>query len=113
MLDMLRRDILPAASAYAGALNRRALGRTSSSCRYENATAARVSDRTDALLAVCDKLEEDLKAAPGEAEARMTYFHGVVLEDMTAARTLADQLETLVERTFWPFPSYSDILFYM
>ena len=46
-------------------------------------------------------------------EARLTYFHAVIFEDMTAARTLADELETLVERKAWPFPTYSDMLFYM
>ena len=113
MADMLRRDILPAASAYAGELNRRALGRSNAACRYENAAAARISECTDALMTACDKLEADLGEAPGDVEARMTYFHAVILEDMAAARSLADELETLVERKSWPFPTYSDILFYM
>ena len=75
--------------------------------------AARISSRTDALLAACDKLEEDLSHAPENAQARMTYFHAVVFEDMSSARALADELETLVARKSWPFPTYSDMLFYM
>ena len=73
---------------------------------------SRISELTDELLAACEKLEADLKGAPEAVEARLTYFHAVVFEDMTAARKLADQLETLVERKAWPFPTYSDMLFY-
>ena len=114
MADMIKRDILPAASAYAGELARRALGRAGSSvCRYETTMESRISELTDGLLAACEKLEADLKGAPEAVEARLTYFHAVVFEDMTAARTLADELETLVERKAWPFPTYSDMLFYM
>ena len=114
MADMIKRDILPAASAYAGELARRALGRAgSSACRYETTIESRISELTDGLLAACEKLEADLKGAPEAVEARLTYFHAVVFEDMTAARKLADQLETLVERKAWPFPTYSDMLFYM
>ena len=114
MADMIKRDILPAASAYAGELARRALGRSGAAAgRYESSMAARISERTDALLSACDKLETDLNAAPQAVEARMAYFHAVILEDMTAARSLADELETLVERKSWPFPTYSDMLFYM
>ena len=114
MADMIKRDILPAASAYAGELARRALGRAgSSACRYETTMESRISELTDGLLAACEKLEADLKGAPEAVEARLTYFHAVVFEDMTAARKLADQLETLVERKAWPFPTYSDMLFYM
>ena len=114
MADMIKRDILPAASAYAGELARRALGRAgSSACRYETTMESRISELTDGLLAACDKLEADLKGAPEAVEARLTYFHAVIFEDMTAARKLADELETLVERKAWPFPAYSDMLFYM
>ena len=114
MADMIKRDILPAASAYAGELSRRALGRSGAAAgRYESSMAARISERTDALLSACDKLEADLGTAPQAVEARMAYFHAVILEDMTAARSLADELETLVERKSWPFPTYSDMLFYM
>ena len=103
MADMIKRDILPAASAYAGELARRALGRAgSSACRYETTIESRISELTDGLLAACEKLEADLKGAPEAVD-----------EDMTAARKLADQLETLVERKAWPFPTYSDMLFYM
>ena len=114
MVAMLRRDILPAASAYAGELARRALGRPGpSASRYETSMLTRISERTDNLLALCDKLEADLDTAPAALKARMTYFHSVILDDMGAARRISDELETLVDRKYWPFPTYSDILFYM
>ncbi len=114
MLDMLKRDILPAVSDYTGRLCSRIQSRSAiGSSRYESSVAARLSETADQLLAAAEKLERDLADAPQVTEARLVYFQGVILADMSAARTLADTLETMVERSCWPFPTYSDILFYM
>ena len=83
------------------------------SSRYESSVAAKLSETTDQLLAAVEKLERDLADAPQVTEARLIYFQNVILADMSAARTLADTLETMVDRKYWPFPTYSDILFYM
>ena len=66
---------------------------------------------TDALLDACDKLEQDLTAIPAGAKAAMAYCHDTVLADMTAARAVADKLETLTAKEYWPFPVYSELLF--
>ena len=114
MLDMLKRDILPAVSDYTGGLCSRIKSRSAiGSSRYESSVAAKLSETTDQLLAAVEKLERDLADAPQVTEARLIYFQSVILADMSAARTLADTLETMVDRKYWPFPTYSDILFYM
>ena len=43
----------------------------------------------------------------------MCYCHNVLIPDMADARKAADQLETLTDSEFWPFPVYSDLLFYV
>ena len=113
MTDMIRRQILPAVSAFAGDLCSRAgtkkdLG---ACCQYEVTTACQIGSLTDALMAASDKLETDLSAIPADAAEAMRYSHDVLIPDMDTARRAADQLETLTSSDRWPFPTYSDLLF--
>ena len=113
MTDMIRRQILPAVSAFAGDLCSRAgtkkdLG---ACCQYEVSTACQIGSLTDALMAASDKLEMDLSAIPADAAEAMRYSHDVLIPDMDTARRAADQLETLTGSDRWPFPTYSDLLF--
>ena len=113
MTDMIRRQILPAVSAFAGDLCSRAgtkkdLG---ACCQYEVSTACQIGSLTDALMAASDKLETDLSAIPADAAEAMRYSHDVLIPDMDTARRAADQLETLTSSDRWPFPTYSDLVF--
>ena len=113
MTDMIRRQILPAVSAFAGDLCSRAgtkkdLG---ACCQFEVSTACQIGSLTDALMAASDKLETDLSAIPADAAEAMRYSHDVLIPDMDTARRAADQLETLTSSDRWPFPTYSDLLF--
>ena len=113
MTDMIRRQILPAVSAFAGDLCSRAgtkkdLG---ACCQYEVSTACQIGSLTDALMAASDKLETDLSAIPADAAEAMRYSHDVLIPEMDTARRAADQLETLTSSDRWPFPTYSDLLF--
>ena len=113
MTDMIRRQILPAVSAFAGDLCSRAgtkkdLG---ACCQYEVSTACQIGSLTDALMAASDKLETDLSAIPADAAEAIRYSHDVLIPDMDTARRAADQLETLTSSDRWPFPTYSDLLF--
>ena len=60
-----------------------------------------------------DQLEADLSRCGGELEEKVRYFHETVAADMSRIRELADALETVTAKEYWPYPSYSDILFYM
>ncbi len=113
MADMIRRQILPAVSAFAGDLCDQATAKKEMNvyCQYEASTAYQLGSLTDALMAACDKLEMDLSAVPAEAAAAMRYSHDVLIPDMAEARKAADQLETLTASDRWPFPTYSELLF--
>ena len=115
MVDMIRHDILPAVSAYAADLCARADSKEASGvpCRYEKETAAEVGKLTDELMDACAKLEADLAEVPSGSKEAMQYSHSVIFADMGAARGAADTLETLTAKEYWPFPAYSDILFYI
>ena len=115
MVDMIRHQILPAVSGYAGELCRRSAEKTACgvSCQFEKDTAAKVSALTDALADACGKLEDALSQVPADAMQAMVYSHETVIPCMTAAREVADQLEVLTASEYWPFPVYSDLLFYV
>ena len=113
MVDMIRHEILPAVSAFSSDLCSRADRKTAlgASCRYETTTAVEVSNLTDELMTLCEQLECHLAGIPAEPTTAMAYSHDVLLADMEAARTIADKLEGVTAKEYWPFPVYADLLF--
>ncbi len=113
MVDMIRHQILPAVSSYASDLCQRAAAKEGMGvpCKYETSTAKEIGKLTDALLSACDKMEKDLEKMPGDSKKAMDYCHLTIIPDMAKAREAADQLETLTDSKYWPFPVYSDLLF--
>ena len=115
MVDMLRRDLLPAASRWGDELCQRLYHKKSLNvpCHYEETTAAEVCALTDQLLSATEKLASDIACRPAGGAAAVRYSRDVLVADMENARRIADRLETLTDGAFWPFPAYSDILFYL
>ena len=113
MVDMIRHEILPAVSAYADQLCQRAYhkGAMNAPCRYETSTAMEISALTDALLDICEEMEADLAMIPAEPTTAMAYSHDILLSDMERARVIADKLEIMTAKDYWPFPVYADLLF--
>ena len=113
MVDMLRHEILPAVSDYTDQLCQRAFHKESLHVpfEYDLSTAKELGYLTDTLMAACDRLEEDMRKKPSETITAMAYCHDTILPDMVAAREIADKLETITARKFWPFPAYSELLF--
>ena len=113
MVDMIRHQILPAVSRYASDLCQRAASKEGMGvpCKYETATAKEVGKLTDTLLSACDKMEKDLEKVTAGSKKAMDYCHQTIIPDMAKAREAADQLETLTDSKYWPFPVYSDLLF--
>ena len=115
MVDMIRHQILPAVSKCADDLCQRAYHKDAMHipCQYETSTATQIAALSDTLMAACDKLAQDLDSIPADSSEAMHYCHDVLLADMAEARTSADHLETLTASEYWPFPVYSDLLFYV
>ena len=113
MLDMIRRQILPAVSAYAAELCDRMATLKAAGCvtAYETDTSKEVAVLTDALMKQCQKLAKDMGKVPDDPWKAMAYYHKTVIADMNEARKSADALELLVDEQYWPFPVYSDLLF--
>ena len=128
MLDMLRKLILPACAKFSrdlaeGVALKKQIGVDAPA---EVEMVRKVTDKTAALSAAQDVLAHKVEAAkdvlteafavaPGGVGARKLsrYYRDEVLPAMKDARKLADELENLVSKEYWPFPTYSDILFYV
>ena len=114
MADMIRRQILPAVSAFGAELCERMWKKQQMgvSSGYETETAKAVSALTEELYAACGQLEADIAAIPADATEAMGYCHRNLVPGMARARKAADELEALLPKEAWPFPVYGDILFY-
>ena len=112
--DMAMRQILPAVSSYAGDLCERISKKDKLCipCKAETALAGRLSGGIDALYAACEQLKKDISNVPGATEEAAAYYHNVIVKDMATVRAEADALELITDNSYWPFPTYSDILFY-
>ena len=113
-VDMVMHQILPAASSYTGKLcetvqAKKAVG---AACKAENALIAKLSAATDALYDSAEKLRADLETVPSGSEAASRYYRQVIVAGMNAVRKEADLLEQLTDKSCWPYPTYSDLLFY-
>jgi glutamine synthetase len=112
--DIAIRQILPAVSRYSADLAARiqvkkGLG---CSCEAETDLLTKISAGIDALYDRCRKLSDDLKQIPKDSILAANYFAQTVVPAMDAVRAEADALELLTDKTYWPFPTYSDLLFY-
>ena len=114
MIDMAMHQILPAAMGYArqlcdGIISKRAAGL---SCWVETDIAGQLSTAADRLYDHVQSLKEALLQVPAEAEEAALYYRQVVCGYMEEVRRQADILETLTDKAHWPYPTYSDLLFY-
>ncbi len=107
MSEMVKKEILPACYAYATDLS---VAESTSAAEL----AGQVNALTDTLYAAVKALDAAIAAAGDteSEEAKAFYVKDTVKAAMEAVRTPADELETIVGKDYWPFPTYGDILFY-
>ena len=116
MLDMAIHQILPAAMAYASDLSEGVLRKRQVMVAIGTNAELKLIDKlalhSDALYRKCEKLKEDLCRIPADSAEAAKYCSEVIVEDMASIRTDADVLEAITAKRYWPYPTYSDILFY-
>ena len=81
-------------------------------CKAESILAQDLSCHIDGLYEAIEALRKILKAVPATAQAASLYYHDVVVPAMQTLRTEADALEAMTDKSFWPYPTYSDLLYY-
>jgi glutamine synthetase len=117
MVDMVMHEILPAALRYssdlaAGIVNKRNAIGNQLKTLVENDLTVQISENCDLLYQCCQKLNADLKHVPTVNKDAVNYYSDIIVADMLAVRMHADLLEHLTAKSYWPYPIYSDILFY-
>ena len=113
-LMMAEREILPASLSYM-----RAMARTVNEVKSAGAASpaaqkllAQLTELTDKLYDTTEALRSAIATRPeGDAYQNAVYEHDVIIPAMGAVRTVADSLETIVGKEYWPFPTYADLLF--
>ena len=119
MLEMARKQLLPAVNAYMSEVANTAASKLAVSekisVRSETKTLTKLSADADAMSDAVDTLQDAVdasKALPTEAE-KAVAFHDNVLPAMDALRAAADDAETICGEDYWPLPSYSKMLYYV
>lgn len=115
MLDMVRRDLLPAifeysASLASGVLTKQQLGMP---CDAEREICAKLSRLSSGIYTCAARLDDALLGASNRENATATcaYYHETVFAAMQELRTLVDETEPLMSGKAWPYPSYGELLF--
>ena len=115
MIEMARQDIYPAVNGYLAELCGSIEAKRAVSAKLpvgeDTKLAEKLATMNDAMMAAVAKLERDLSEMPeGEQPASQKMAH-VVLPDMEQVRSLADGMEKLCSSDYWPYPTYTDILY--
>ena len=119
MLEMARKQLLPAINAYMSEVANTAASKLavseSLSVRSETKTLSHLSADADAMSDAIDELQAAVDAAKAlsDESAKAVAFHDDVLLKMDALRAAADDAETICGEDYWPLPSYSKMLYYV
>ena len=119
MLEMARKQLLPAVNAYMSEVANTAASKLAVSenlsVRSETKALTRLSADADAMSDAVDELQTAVDAAKAlsDESAKAVAFHDDVLPKMDALRAAADDAETICGEDYWPLPSYSKMLYYV
>ena len=119
MLEMARKQLLPAVNAYMSEVATTASSKLAVSenlsVRSETKALTRLSADADAMSDAVDELQAAVDAAKAlsDESAKAVAFHDDVLPKMDALRAAADDAETICGEDYWPLPSYSKMLYYV
>ena len=117
MVDMARKEILPAVERYARALSDSLLAKTAAvpglACRYERELISRLSAATDEIDACTTALASSALTVRGteNVTAAARLIRDDLLPRMAELRVVCDEAETVTDESFWPFPTYGKLLF--
>ena len=117
MVDMVRKEILPAVEAYLGNLSGTVAAKTAAvpglACKYEKDLISKLSKLADEISDAASSLDTTLirlKAIPDVTDAAYV-IRDVVLQKMAELRVVCDEAESITADKYWPFPTYGDLLF--
>ena len=117
-LDMVKKQVIPAVTEYMKVLSDTIIAKTNvgleASCEMEKSLLTKISSAANSLYAEVEALEKAVAEGAnmtGEVVDIAKFYKYTVQSTMDKVRVYADELEQLVGKTYWPFPTYSDLLF--
>ena len=117
MTEMVKKDIYPAVLEYMGTIaenitKKKAISDTLP-CESETTLLTSLSTLADSLMKKCEALETALVSAEdiADIQEQANFYRDTVFVAMQEMRAVADELETLTAKDYWPFPTYSDLLY--
>ena len=117
MVDMARMQIAPAVEKYAASVAKSAAAKKALdaelACSYETTLVRKLSALTDRIAVQTDLLEAAIMdvAKAGDVGTESAMIRDTLLAKMGELRVACDEAETLTAKSYWPFPTYADILF--
>lgn len=117
MVDMARKEILPAVEGYTKSLAETLAAKKAAvaglPCKYETATITKLSELSDEIADATADLDGEISKfqAIEDVTEAANDIRDVILGKMDALRAVCDEAETITAKEFWPFPTYSDLLF--
>ena len=117
MIDMARKEILPAVEAYAHDVSETLVSKTAAvpglSGRYEKNLIAKLSELADEIDSAITALETEAirYKTIGDVTEAAFMIRDVILQRMAELRVVCDEAETLTAEKYWPFPTYEKLLF--
>ena len=117
MLEMIRRDILPAVTDYIKTLSDTVVAKKQACpyayCKMEEDLIEKLSKLTSSMYEEAEILEQNVVYAKSVSDklAQAECYKDTVLSKMEEIRTISDKMETYTPKDVWPFPTYGDLLF--
>ncbi len=117
MVDMIKKDILPAACSYMKDISKEAINKkqlcSDINCELEEALLKRLSTLSSDLYKKMLVLEETVVPEKEFKDVldQAKYYRNTVFKEMEETRVIADEIESLVGAKYWPYPTYGDLLF--
>lgn len=116
MVDMAIKEILPAVSSYTGELSETLVNKKEIGIDIDNSAEKRVvtvlSKLENKAVDVVLELKSRLETVPiKDALSKGEYYRDVIIPLMKDLRKICDEMETMTDKSFWPFPQYTDLLF--
>ncbi len=119
MIDMANKQILPAVEKYMDDLSlafthKKALN-PKMNCHVEYDRVTKLSELSASVYDETEELKENVSAAAAitDFEESARAYKETVLPTMDALRTDADKMETLTGASYWPFPTYADLIYHV
>lgn len=116
MIDMVKKGIIPACISYQNEVMQLLNSKKAYDgydCTLEEKLIGKLAGLSARLIKKLESLENDLLDAKSQGDALnlARFYRDRVFVSMSELRLVVDELETVVAKKYWPYPTYAEILY--